>query len=114
MTRKLSRRERVARLRDLMQNATDLSKPVNYFSAKLAGDRKFIRQSKPGDPELDEVLRAIAQRVFGPGTPIQHQRFLRYGQLWHGVCFVGPNPAVVLYHAEIDTGILTVYTGRST
>ena len=114
MTRKLSRRERLARLRDLMQSAADLSEPVNYFLAKLASDQKFIRQSKPGDPGLGEILETVAERFCEPGTPVSLAVFYRYAKLWHGLCLFGSQGATVLYHAGIDVGIVALPMGERT
>lgn len=112
MTSKLSLQERMVRLRDLMRNATDVSEPVSYFLANLANDRKFMRQSKRGNPGLGPILHTIVRRVFGPATPAPLMKFRRYGKLWHGGGIVGVHPAVVIYHTELDIGILAVHTGR--
>jgi hypothetical protein len=117
MTSKLSLQERTLRLRDLMRNATDLSEPVNYFMANLAHDRKFLRQSKIGNPGLGPILDTITRRVFGPAIPATLMKFRRYGKLWHGGGVVGVHPLVVMhplvaiYHTEIDIGIFSVHTG---
>lgn len=114
MTRRPSRRERVARLLSLLQHATDFAEPFRYFEAKLATDKGLIRQSKPGEPGLDYILHVIADHLFEPGTPVICQRFLRFRRLWHGMCYIRSHPAVLLYHAAANIGILAVYTGYST
>ena len=112
MTSKLSLQERMVRLRDLMRNATDVSEPISYFLANLTNDRKFMRQSKPGNPGLGPILDTIAHRVFGPARPATLMKFRRYGKLWHGGGVVGVHPAVAIYHTELDIGIISVHTGR--
>lgn len=114
MTRKLSRRERLARLRDLMQSAADLSEPVNYFLAKLANDEEFIYQSKPGNPGLAEILAAIAERFCEPGTLVSLAVCHRYANLWHGLYLFGSQSATVLYHSGIDVGIVALPMGERT
>ena len=112
MTSKLSLQERMIRLRDLMQNAADLYEPIDYFVQSLASERKFIRQSKRGNPRLTPILHSIARRNFGPETPAPRMKFRRYGKLWHGGEFVGVDPAVAIYHTELDIGIFAVHIGR--
>lgn len=114
MTNKPSRRERLARFRDLMRNAADLSEPVNYFLDHLAGDREFIRESQPGDPGLDEILVTVAARLCGPGTPLRASLFLQCGELWHGSCVFGRRIATILYDRGSDVGIVALPLGDRT
>jgi hypothetical protein len=63
MMKKLSRHARVARLRDLMESATDLTEPVNYFLDHLAEDRKFMRRSQPAPLEPGGLLEIALQNA---------------------------------------------------
>ena len=118
MVKKPSRRARVARLRDLMQDATHLSEPVEYFLDHLAEDRKFIRQSQSAVLEpgglLDAAIHRIAAHLFGPGTQVGGAMLVRYEKLWHGSCALGGRLATVLYHSGIDVGLLAVPAGGQT
>ena len=105
-TRPASRRQRLARLRDLMHSACDLSEPVTYFLDQLAQDPVFCRRSQPGDPGLDPILRAIAVAVFGPGGVVRERSLRCYGGLWHGRCVFASGEATVLYHGDVDVGII--------
>jgi hypothetical protein len=104
--RRSSRHQRLARLRDLMNSACDLSEPLTYFLDQLARDPVFCQRSAPGDPGLDSILQAIAVAVFGPSGAAGERSFHCYGALWHGRCVFASGEATVLYHGEVDVGIV--------
>jgi hypothetical protein len=105
-TRRSSRHQRLARLRDLMASACDLAEPAAYFRDQLAGDPVFARRSASGDPGLDPILQAIAVAVYGPGAAPGERSFRCYGSLWHGRCEFASGEAMVLYHGAVDVGIV--------
>jgi hypothetical protein len=102
------RDDRLARLRLLMQEATDLAEPIDYYFDYLADDEELVRRSKLGAPGFDETLHAVAQRLCGPGTLVIYPVFTRYRDLWHGACRIGGWHATVLYQRRIDVGIVAV------
>jgi hypothetical protein len=105
-TRPSTRRRRLARLRDLMRSACDLEEPVAYFLDQLARDPLFCEGSASGDPGLDPILQAIALCVFGPGGVVGERSFRCLDGLWHGRCAFDSGDSLVLYHCEVDVGIV--------
>lgn len=101
-----SRRQRLARMRDLMVSASDISEPVAFFRDHLAVDPVFCARSVPGDPGLDPVLQAIAVAMHGPSGSLGERSFCCHGPLWHGRCDFPSGEAMVLYHSAIDVGII--------
>lgn len=105
-TRRFSRQQRLARMRDLMVSACDLSEPATFFRDQLAVDAVFCARSVPGDPGLDPFLQAMAVAVYGPSGAPGERSFRCYGELWHGRCDFPSGEAMVLYHGAVDVGIV--------
>jgi hypothetical protein len=105
-TRQATRRLRLARLRDLMATACDLAEPMAYFCDHIARDPVFCRRSEPGDPGIDLILQSIAVLMYGPSAVVVERGFHHYGPLWHGRCAFSSGEAMVLYHSDVDVGIM--------
>ena len=100
---------RISRLRQIVLSTEDLSVPVNYFFANLANKPELIWRSEVGhSPTLAAVLSTLTKRHFGRPAPVTMTRFLRFGILWHGMCWLGWSPAQVVYFGDLDVGIATI------
>lgn len=106
--RRASRGARLARLRDLMVRACNLAEPLAYFREQLARDAVFCRRSKAGDPGLDPILDAIVMSLYGLDAEAGERSFRGYRGLWHGRCVFPSGEATVLYHREVDAGLVDV------
>ncbi len=100
---------RISRLRRIVLSTEDLSVPVNYFFANLANKPELIQGSEiSNSPILAAVLSTLTKRHFGRPAPVSMTRFLRFGILWHGMCWLGWSPTQVVYFGDLDIGIATI------
>jgi hypothetical protein len=106
-------RKKIARMRRLLVDATDLGDVHDYFHEALAGDPAFIRIGKRGrSPRLLGAVEAALRHVGASGPlsePIVMLRVPKHG-MWHGFACAGGGIAIFLYFEDLDTG-LCCYSG---
>ena len=102
---------KLSRLKHLLQTATDLREPSDYFWEELANEPGFMAAgSLATSSRLQAIAERAATRVLGRAHPIGMTMLLHIAEhaFWHGTCVLGTKMAQVMYFDDIDQGLLTI------
>lgn len=103
---------KIRTLRDMVQTATDLSEPWNYFFDHLVDDPGFMALGKRVGkaPMLKATLESVGEEVFGGEAQLRRLELqsLRKHDLVHGACFINGCHSTVLFLPDVKMGLLAV------
>jgi hypothetical protein len=114
MTNVAAMKERLDRLRELLQTASDFRQAWDYFHEELVQDPAFLQLGQPASSRrLEAVLGAVGSRLLGRELRPQHPMLLHFQDLsfWHGSCGLGGYVAVCFHFEDIDHGLVGIMKG---
>jgi hypothetical protein len=102
---------KLIKLKRLLQTATDLKEPSEYFWEELASDPAFMSAGKFGmNPRLQIIIEHAARHALGgeqTASMLMLRRIPKF-KFWHGSCVFGSKMSQVVYFDDIDQGLLTI------
>lgn len=102
---------KLLKLKRLLQTATDLQEPSEYFWEELANDPAFLAAGKfRTNPRLQMIIEFAACHALGREQTARMLLLRRIPKLkfWHGSCLFGSMMSQVVYFDDIDQGLLTI------
>ncbi|MBF0294780.1 MAG: hypothetical protein HQL96_06290 [Magnetococcales bacterium] len=95
--------EKLGVLKNLLQTASDIADPFEYFMSHFGENLQFMKSSQDVvNEKLFEVIKVISIKHFKYELRLEHCMFRQSPlapRLIHGVCEV-PNKIIVLFYAE--------------
>jgi hypothetical protein len=108
--------DKVAALRAIVDHATNLSEPWDYFYDHLAIDDGFLGASEPARcPALEMLVPTMIAKVLGGSEHAVALMLLHYRELdlWHGAFVAGSHVGSVLAFSPLGKGILMLTHPKS-
>lgn len=108
---------KILQLKHLLQTATDLREPSEYFWEELANEPGFMAAGKLAtNARLLAIAERVAGRALGRAHPVGLAMLLHITDhaFWHGSCVLGAKMAQVMYFDDIDQGLLTILEDPAT
>lgn len=93
--------EKIAVLADLLQTATDLRKPAEYFFLELAHDQELHARSTRDTTRAHDGLPR-------PQGVVRHEFFQNCGPLYHGFATIDNKPMVAVWHRAVQKGLVVI------
>lgn len=102
---------KLVQLKHLLQTATDLRQPSEFFWEELASEPSFMSAGKIGTSvRLQRIIERAASHVLGgeqDAGMLMLLRIPRYS-FWHGSCVFDGRISQVMYFDDIEQGLLTI------
>jgi hypothetical protein len=103
----------LAKLKEILQTATDFKDVIGFFLDHLINHPEFIKAgSRTKNPMVRDTLKMIFKQLFKEEINMTHLLLLhiKKHKFYHGTCFANGNLANILYFEDLDVGMVGVLT----